>query len=288
MVSMSNFTYINGKYLKAPQAALALDNTGFLYGDGLFETLKAANGNVIKFDEHIARLFSSMKELRYNPCFDRELIKSETIKLIEKNKLTDTESVIKIIIARSTYIEKFKFDFLSKPDLIITAKKIKTFDESLYKSGIKIINASIKRNPSGNILYKHKTLNYFENIYCRNEAYAAGADEAFFTTKDRHVLECTSSNIFTVKNNKIFTPPLTQNILPGITRNAVIDICKKNCIFVSERKIHYYNLLEADEVFVTNSLIGLMPVKKIDCYNLKEGTVPGPVTQILSALYSEI
>jgi len=130
-------------------------------------------------------------------------------------------------------------------------------------------------------------LNYFENIYAKNEAYENEADEAVFITKDRVILEGASSNIFIVKRNRVLTPASNQNILPGITRQIIIDICRQNRIRCSERKLHYYNVIEADEMFVTNSVMEVMPVCKFDTYEIGDGMVPGPMTSKLTKLYGE-
>ena len=284
---MPGSAYINGKYIDAKRAAVNIFSPGFLYGDGVFETLKSSSGRVISFDAHLDRLFSSLRELKYGHSFDREYIKSATLKLITKNRLQDSDAAIKIIVSRRNYIDKFRFDFWAGPDLVITAKKLLNYHRDLYKKGLKIISSSIRRNPAGNFLYRHKLLNYFENIYAKNEAYAAGADEALFITRDKTVLECASSNIFLVKNGRIITPALTQNILPGITRQNVINICKKNNINISQKKVHYFEMREADEIFITNSISDIMPVKMVDFREIAKCNVPGRVTELVSVLYKK-
>ncbi len=282
------FIYFNGRYYKDYTAILDINNVGFLYGDGLFETLRSYKGNIFAFDLHLNRLLSSLIELKYNTSnLTKEFIKLETEKLIFKNNLQKEDAYIKIIVFRNGYKEKFKFDFVSKPNLVIIVKNFYPYIEQLYFEGFKIIQSSIKRVPYNNNLYRHKTLNYFENIYAKNEAYSLSANEALFLTKDKVVLECCTSNIFYVKNGAVFTPQLTLNILPGITREIVIDLCKRNKINVYQRKIHYYNLIEADEVFITNSLIEIMPVKSIDKYLIKTNKIPGNITSFLIKKYKE-
>ena len=214
-------------------------------------------------------------------------MKYHTTELLKKNNLENEESYIKIIVTRPHYKEKFKFDFYSSPNIIIIAKKLKPPDKKNYSDGLSIISSSIKREPYNNIVYRHKLLNYFENIYAKNEAYFQAADEAFFMTKDKLVLECASSNIFIVKNNRILTPPLTQNILPGITRRIVIDICKLNNIFISERKIHYFDLIKADEVFITNAIAGIVPVKSVNLHYISKDLIPGPLTNKVLKFYND-
>lgn len=286
---INKYIYFNGKFVLEEKAIFNIKNVGFLYGDGLFETMASYNGNIFGFDLHIERLFSSLNELRYNICFSKDFIKEKTIELLKRNGLLNSNAYLKIIVYRENYKEKFKFDFWSKPNLIIIARKLIPYPEEFYKNGIKIIQSSIKRTCYNNVIYRHKLLNYFENIYAKNEAYMQSADDALFVTKDKVVLECTSSNIFMVKNDIIYTPPITLNILPGITRKVIIDICKKNKIRVIQRKLHYYNLLEADEIFLTNSIAQILPVKGIDNHFINSNkNMPGEITATLIKEYKKL
>ena len=256
---MNEYIFINNIYTDSKKALFPISSDcGFVFGDGLFETMKARNGNIPSFDLHLDRLFSSMLQLRYN---------------------------IKIVVTRSSYGHKLIFDPKSKPGLIIFAKKLMGYPDDFYKTGVNVFTCSIKRNAFGNDIYRHKLINYFENVLAKNEAAANQAQEALFTTRDKVVLEGAASNLFTVKGGKVFTPPLTQNILPGITRQLVIDICHKNKIKFAEKRIHYFNLLEADEVFLTNSIMEIMPVKRVDSYAVGLGAVPGPLTAKIHKLY---
>jgi D-amino acid aminotransferase len=283
---MTGYIFINNTYTDSKKAAVPVDGSGFLFGDGLFETIRAFNGRITAFDKHLDRLFSSMLQLRYNAdFFTPENIRTAVFKLLLKNNLLGTDAYIKIVVTRSSYEQKLLFDPKSKPGLIIFAKKLTGYHEDFYKTGVNVFTCSIKRNAVGNDIYRHKLINYFENVFAKNEAAANLAQEALFTTRDKVVLEGATSNLFTVKDGKVFTPPLTQNILPGITRQLVIDICSKNKIKFAEKRIHYFNLLEADEVFLTNSIMEIMPVKKVDSHTVGSGTVSGPLTSRIHRLY---
>ena len=283
---MFNNTFINGKFVYSRNAKISIDDVGFLYGDGLFETLRGYKGKPFKLDEHIDRLLASLKQLRYNPHFDKTYIKSVVYELVSKNKLSQTDAYIKIIVTRSRYGERFHYDLQIKPNLIIIAKKLDPYPDNYYKNGIKIATSDLKRSAIGSSLCKFKLLNYFENIYVRNEAYHKQSLEGIFMTRDRLVLEGSMSNIFYVKNGTVITPPLTQNILPGITRQVVINLCRENNIKVSERRIHYFDIIKADEIFLTNSVMEIMPVKEIDIYKV-ESKIPGSVTCKLLELYKK-
>jgi len=284
---MTEYIFINDIYADSKKAMFPISSDcGFLFGDGLFETMRARNGNIPAFDLHLDRLFSSMLQLRYNTdFFTPENIRTTVFKLLLKNNLLGTDAYIKIAVTRSSYGHKLIFDLKSKPGLIIFAKKLIGYPDDFYKTGINVFTCSIKRNALGNDIYRHKLINYFENVFAKNEAAANQAQEALFTTRDKVVLEGATSNLFAVKDSKVFTPLLTQNILPGITRQLVIDICRKNKIKFAEKRIHYFNLLEADEVFLTNSIMEIMPVKSVDSYAVGSGEVPGLLTAKIHKLY---
>jgi D-amino acid aminotransferase len=283
---MTEYIFINNTYTDSKKAAIVVDDSGLLFGDGLFETMRAYSGNIFAFDMHLDRLFSSMIQMSYNTdFFTPENIRSAAFKLLLKNNLLGSDAYVKIIVTRSSYRHKLIFDHESKPGLIIFAKKLTGYPDDYYKDGVNVFASAIKRNAVGNDIYRHKLINYFENVFAKNEARTNQAQEALFTTRDRVVLEGATSNLFAVKDDKVFTPPLTQNILPGITRRLVIDICRKNKIKFSEKRIHYYNLLEADEIFLTNSIMEIMPVKKVDSHILCSGAIPGPLTTRIHRLY---
>ncbi|HEY5500876.1 MAG TPA: aminotransferase class IV, partial [Candidatus Humimicrobiaceae bacterium] len=165
-------------------------------------------------------------------------------------------------------------------------KNLDSYPDEYYKKGVKITSSDLKRSATGNDLNKVKLLNYFENIYVRNEAYSRQSFEGIFLTEDRQILEGSMSNIFYVKNATVFTPPLTQNILPGITRQVVINLCRENNLEVSEREISYSEITKADEIFLTNSVMEIMPVKEIDIYKI-ESKIPGSVISKLMEYYKK-
>ena len=281
---MFNYAFFNGKLIKKDKIRISINDPGFLYGDGIFETIRAYNGFIFKLDEHLQRLFSSSRILRHNIDFDKNYLVEALDKLVARNKLKKCNAYIKIIITRGNYKDRLKFDYSSKSNLIIIASKLIPYPDEYYKNGIKVISSSIRRNALGNDLYRYKLINYFENIFAKNEAYFQGAQEAIFLTKDRIILEGSISNVFFVKKEVIHTPPITQNILPGITRDIVIDLCNKNNLKVSQRNIHYHDIIVADEIFLTSSIMEIMPVREFDKYKIGE-RIPGSITSGLMLLY---
>ena len=281
---MFGYIFINGRLIIENKAKIHIRDRGFLYGDGLFETLRSYKGFIFMLDAHLQRLFHSLKVLKYNIYFDKEYIEDAVNKTVKKNNLSAGDTYIKIIVTRGIHRGELHFDKYYKPNLIIIADSLAPYPEDDYTKGINIISSSIIRQAIGSPIYSHKLLNYFENIFAKDEAHYNGAQEAIFLTRDHLVLEGASSNIFYIKRNMLYTPPLTQNILPGITREVVIDICNENRIKVRQKKIHYRDIIEADEVFKTSSVAGIVPVRKIDRFIIT-GEIPGKITARLMKLY---
>ncbi len=283
---MFKYIFIDGKLVPEGRARISVKDRGFLYSDGLYETLRNCRGNLFMIDAHIERLFHSLKILRYSVPFDMEYVKNAVIKTIAKNNLSSSDAYIKIIVTRGIYSGELHFSSSCRPSLIIITEKLEPHPRDDYTLGIDIISSSIKRPSMGHALYSHKLLNYFENIFAKDEAHRRGAQEAIFLTRERLVLEGASSNIFLVKRNTVYTPPLTQNILPGVTREVVIDLCKENGIKVRQRKVHYRDIIGAEEVFKTSSVAEIVPVKKVDRFTIG-GKVPGSITLKVMELYRD-
>jgi len=281
---MFKYVFVSGKLVIESKAKISVKDRGFLYGDGLFETLRSCGGYIFMLDAHLQRLFHSLKVLEYNLPFDKEYIKDALRKTISKNNLGKRDAYIKIIVTRGIHSGELNFSGGYKPDLIIIAEKLKPYPEVDYTEGINIITSSIRSPRLGSPIYCHKLLNYFENIFAKNEAHYNRAQEAVFLTRGHLVLEGATSNIFFVKRSTVYTPPLTQSILPGITREVVIKICRENRIKIRQKKVHYRDIINADEIFKTSSVAGIVPVKKIDRF-VVAGKVPGNITWKLMKLY---
>jgi len=272
-----NYVFISGKIATSRSARISVKDRGFLYGDGLYETIRSYKGYLFMLDEHIERLFHSLIILKYKLIFDKDYVKEAIENTIKKNSLDGKDAYIKVIVTRGIQRKDLYFNRDYKPELVVIAEKLMPPALEDYTRGIKIISSSIRRPSMGSPVYVHKLINYFENVYARNEAYHNEAKEAVFLTKDHLVLEGASSNFFYVKRNIVYTPPLTQNILAGITRKVVIDLCRENGIKVKERSIHYRDFINADEIFKTSSIAGIVPIRKVDRFKLS-GKVPGNIT----------
>jgi len=254
---MFEHIYINGKLFLSARAKIPITDRGFAFGDGVFETLRSYSGNIFMFSQHLDRLFGSLRALRFNYSFNKEHIREAVEKTIRKNRLLASDAYIKIMVTRGEHAGDFSFSGKYNASLIIITKKLQVPPPALYSRGVDLVSSTIKRISTRNPAYTHKLMNYFENLYAKNEALLKNAYEAFFLTADKLVLEGAITNIFIVRNDTVYTPSLSQNILPGVTRSAV---------------------------FLTNSVIEILPVKKVDIHNIR-GPVPGDITSRLVNLY---
>ena len=284
-----DFVIINGAVKNENDAFVSIKNSGFLYGDGLFETIKAANGRVCLLEEHLERLCGSLIFFNYkigDLQHFKNNIKNNIAKLSEIKKLNEKDAFIKIIVCREEYEKRLDYKTAPCYTIIIFMEELNHYPETVYYTGIDIIISSIKRTACDNAIYRHKVLNYLENIFARNEALSKGYDESLFISEEGFILEASTSNIFIVKKDKIFTPALSFNILPGITREKVLKICSANRIKAEEKEIHKDALFDADEIFLTNCLAGILPVKKIENQSFYTGN-PDSITKKISALYKK-
>ena len=282
---MTDYIYINGRIYTSSKAKISVNDRGFLYGDGVFETLRSFHGKIFMIYMHLERLFYSLKVLKFSPGFDQRTVIDALHKTLVKNGLAKKDAYIKIIVTRGEHTGDLYFGNGSKCRLIIITKRLKPYPEKYFIDGVEIISSSIKRQPLGDQVYIHKMMNYFENLYEKDRAHSIGAFESIFLSKDRLVLEGSTTNIFMVKRSTIYTSPLTLNILGGITREFILQLCRANRIRAWEKIIHYRDIINASEVFLTNSLAGVIPVRKIDSHHI-EHRVPGSITSRLTELYN--
>ena len=228
---------------------------GYQYGYGVFETIKILNGDLIFFKEHIKRLLEGCSKLEINFKYS-----SKDLWFLSKTFLNKTNlknGSLKLIVSKNK----------KNSDLLITANN-KLYTKSQYEQGFKIKIAPIKKSETS-ILSTIKSLNYIENIYCLNKVKNEGYDEVIFLNSKNYICEGAISNIFFIKNNKLYTPSLENGVLNGIIRNKIIEICKRDSIELIEGNYTIKELVKADAVFLTNSLMNVMPVLKINNLSFK-------------------
>lgn len=282
---MSLQVYIDGKYYNAEDAKISVWDHGFLYGDGVFEGIRTYEGRIFRLDQHMDRFYDSAKSVKLDVHLTKEKMKEAVIETCRLNELMN--AYIRLVVSRGKGDLGLDPRKCSKPTLVIIADKIKLYPEEMYKRGLKLIIASTRKNIPEALNSKIKSLNYLNNILAKIEATQAGADEAVMINVDGFVAECTSENIFIVKNGVIYTPPGYVGILEGITRGAVIDLARSMGIKVEIDMLNSHDLFVADECFLTGTGAEMIAAVEINGRVIGNGK-PGQLTTKLLAAFREL
>ena len=274
--------YIDGKYHDEKNAKISVFDHGLLYGDGIFEGIRAYNGRVFKLKEHIDRLFYSAKAILLGiPMSHSDLMKA-TVETCRKNKIRN--GYIRLVVTRGVGGLGLNPNKCKTPSIIIIADKIQLYPAEYYQRGLDIITVPTVRNLHSALNPAIKSLNYLNNILAKIEANNGGCEEAVMLNSEGFVSECTGDNLFIVKGGQLLTPPLSAGALYGITRGVVMDLGREHGLQVAEPNLTRYDLFNADECFLTGTGAELIPVVKIDGRVIGSGK-PGPVTRKLVESY---
>ena len=274
--------FIDGKYYDERNAKISVFDHGLLYGDGIFEGIRAYHGCVFKLKEHIDRLFCSAKAILLPIPMTHAQIMRATVETCRKNKIRD--GYIRLVVTRGAGTLGLNPNRCKRPSVIIIADKIQLYPPVVYQRGLDIITVPTTRNLHSALNPAIKSLNYLNNILAKIEANNGGCEEAVMLNAEGFVAECTGDNLFIVKNGALFTPPLSAGALYGITRQTVIELAEAAGLKVSEPNLTRYDLFNADECFLTGTGAEIVPVVKIDGRVIGGGK-PGPVTRQLEDDY---
>lgn len=274
--------YIDGKYCDESNAKVSVFDHGLLYGDGIFEGIRAYNGRVFKLKEHIDRLFCSAKAILLDiPISHAEMMKV-VVETCRKNKLRD--GYIRLVVTRGIGTLGLNPNKCKRPSVIVIADKIQLYPKEMYDKGMAIVTVPTTRNLHNAVNPAIKSLNYLNNILAKIDANIAGVEEAIMLNSEGYVAECTGDNIFILKGGKMYTPPLSAGALYGITRGVVMGLAQDAGIPVSEPNLTRYDMFNADECFLTGTGAELIPVTKIDGRVIGTGK-PGSITKGLVKIY---
>src|SRR5579862_4168534 len=254
--------FIDGKFCNERDAKVSVFDHGLLYGDGIFEGIRAYNGRVFRLKEHIDRLFYSAKAILLTVPMSHEEISEAVVESCRRNKIRD--GYIRLVVTRGVGTLGLNPNRCKNPSVIIIADKIQLYPPELYQRGMEIVTVPTTRNLHSALNPAIKSLNYLNNILAKIEANNAGVEEAVMLNAEGFVSECTADNLFIVKNGELFTPPLSAGALYGITRQTVIELARQNGLKVHEPNLTRYDLFCADECFLCGTGAEIMPVIKID------------------------
>ena len=277
--------YINGQIVPQEDAKISVFDHGLLYGDGVFEGIRAYNGKIFTLDEHLDRLYDSATAISLKIPITKAEMAEAIKKTMKANNLTD--SYIRLVVTRGVGKLGLDPNKCATPQIIIITDTIELYPKALYEKGLDIVTVTTIRNHFSALDPKIKSLNYLNNILAKVESIQAGAGEALMLNKDGYVAECAGDNVFIFKNNILRTPPSSAGILVGITRNVVMKLATEMGVQVKEELMTRYDLYIADECFLTGTAAEIIPVVKIDGRTIGTGK-PGKLTLDLLKRYRDL
>lgn len=273
--------YLNGKLVPTKEAVISVFDHGFLYGDGIYETMRVYDRVTFMLDEHLKRLFRSASLIGLTIPFDTDYLKTAIYDTLMANALKN--AFVRLTASRGYGPIGLDPDLCLEPTVVIIAQEMKDYPKSFYEKGISLIIPETRRNFRGAINPQIKSLNFLNNILAKIEAKKRGTYDAVMLNVYGKLTEGTISNVFFYKNSILCTPSLECGILDGITRGIVIDLALRDGLRVEESEFSKEDLYSAEEVFITNSTMEVMPISKVD----DQKYAVGNITKLLHKAYRE-
>lgn len=261
--------FLNGQFVPEERAVVSVFDRGFLYGDGLFETMRVFRGRLFLWEQHLNRLQRGADFLKIKLPFAPEALRQFADQLIAKNNLP--EALLRLMLSRGVGVRGYSPRGAENPTIVM----------SLHPAPIQSANnpprwkliSSAHRLPANEPLAQFKTCNKLAQILARTEVDAAGADEALLLNTDGFVIEGASSNLFWIEGSTVCTPPPASGILPGVTRGVVLEICEQLGIPVREASIRVEKLKRVDGIFLSLSSFGVVEAASLDGAIVKVATI---------------
>lgn len=267
--------YMNGKLVDESKAMVSVFDHGLLYGDGVFEGIRAYNGRVFMLDEHIDRLYRSAKAIALVIPMTKAGMSKAVVKTCKANGIRD--GYIRLVVTRGVGTLGLNPFTCKQAQVFIIASAIQLYPKKLYDTGMSIITVGTMRNQAEAVNPRIKSLNYLNNILAKIEAMNAGVMECIMLNPQGYVAEASGDNVFIVKGKTLVTPPSWCGALEGITREVVMKLAPKHGYEAREDVLTRYDLYTADEVFLTGTAAEIISVVNMDRRVIGDGK-PGPVT----------
>ncbi|MFH0980602.1 MAG: aminotransferase class IV [Planctomycetota bacterium] len=277
---MGEIVYFNGRFVPRAEAVVSVYDGGWLHGAGLFETMRAHGGTVFRPDAHLERLMESAAKLLF-PLERPDLpLTKDFQRLLRENQLTDAR--VRLTVTAGSMLDLPQGD---RPAITVcaTASPRTAYPSELYERGLAVMISEFRQSRT-DPLVGHKTTNYLPRLLALREAQRRHCGEALWFTPENLLAEGSISNVFLVKDGTVKTPPRDTPVLPGITRAVLLEIGRQKGMAVQETPLNIHDLLDADEVFITNCGMEVMPVIRVEKHDIVAGR-PGPVTRDLLKLY---
>jgi branched-chain amino acid aminotransferase len=272
---MEQKIYLDGKFVTRNEAKVSVFDHGLLYGDGVFEGIRAYGGKVFKLREHVDRLYKSAKAIMLEIPMDSAKMEETVLNTLRENGIKD--GYVRVVVTRGEGDLGLDPQKCPRASVIVIADKIALYGDKLTENGIEIVTVATQRNLPAVLDPRVKSLNYLNNIMAKIEATNAGVMEALMVTREGYAAECTGDNIFIVTDGVFLTPPVSMGILEGITRNVVMELVRAGGSEARGEIFTRYDVYNSDECFVTGTAAEIIPVVKVDGRTIGKGK-PGSAT----------
>ncbi|HLA24761.1 MAG TPA: branched-chain-amino-acid transaminase [bacterium] len=282
---MGLVTYVNGAFVPKEEAKISVYDHGYLYGDGIFEGIRAYGGRVFRLEQHLDRLYDSARFLMLEIPLSRDEMREAILETARRSGLRD--AYIRPVISRGVGDLGLDPRKCKTATVVIIVDTIQLYPKEAYERGLRAVTATTRKTRPDALSPQAKTLNYLNNIMARLEANQAGADEAIMLTGDGYVSECTADNFFLVRRGEVWTPPAFLGILKGVTREAVMTLARALDIPVFEKVFTLHDVYTADECFLTGTGAEVGPVTEVDARPIGTGR-PGPISLRLAQAFREL
>jgi branched-chain amino acid aminotransferase len=270
--------YLDGEFVPADEAKVSVFDHGLLYGDGVFEGIRAYNGRVFKLDEHVRRLYDSARTILLDIPLTPAQYAEAVLETCRRNQIVD--GYVRAVVTRGKGDLGLDPRKCPRASVFIIAAGITLYPAHCYEQGLKVITCATRRNNPTALDPAIKSLNYLNNILAKIEVNRAGADEGLMLNDLGLVAEATGDNIFLVRDGRLYTPPIAAGILRGITRDTVLDLARDLELPIHEEFFTGQFVYTADECFLTGTAAEVIPVKEVDGRPIGDGQ-PGAVTRRL-------
>lgn len=276
--------FMDNRLVPEAKAKVSVLDRSFLYGDGIYETMRVYQGQAFMLEKHLERLFQSADMIFLRMPWSRVYLLNAVERTIRANRLK--EGVLRLAVSRGAGPRGLDPKLAKRPTLVIMVFPFKPYPPSYYTKGISIALTSIRRNHRLSLNPVIKSNNFLNNILAWKDAHDRGAQEGVFLNVDGNVAEGTTSNIFLVKNKTVITPAVETGILLGVTRQILLGLSKRLGYKTQERFVKPHELFQADEAFLAGTTIEVLPIHSVDNKVIASG-LPGPVTKSLAESYTQ-
>ncbi len=275
--------YMNGKLVPEAKARVSVFDHGLLYGDGVFEGIRAYNGRVFMLDEHVDRLYRSAQAIALKIPLTKAQMARAVVKTCAANRIQN--GYIRLVVTRGVGELGLNPYLCKTPQVIIIAAAIQLYPKKLYETGLRIVTVGTTRNHVEAVNPRIKSLNYLNNVLAKIEAINAGVMECILLNGQGYVAEASGDNVFVIKGDTLYTPPSWCGALEGITRDVVMRLAPEHGLRVKEDVLTRYDIYTADEVFLTGTAAEIISVVDADRRTIGTGQ-PGPLTRKLASAFS--